>query len=300
MAMHASTVFACPEGDQPLAGLISEYRAELVRRRRSERHVLETVRYLERLTLGVETLEELTVERIVAALAAIPGAGRAQNLARVALSALFEWLRKLRRVAWNPLEAVAPVRVVQCRHRRALEREELEALVATAPRYRGSVYLVAATTGLRRSELAGLTWADFSAESRLLAVPAEVAKSRRKRLVPLPVETVERLERERGGLLERDPLFVSGVPSVKTLYRDLERAGVARETVEGVFDFHAFRVTYASLLEEGRVSLKVRQGLLDHSKPEITLNVYTRARLRNAQAQVDRAFGSRGEERRAA
>lgn len=295
MAMHAPTVFGCPEGGTPLVGLINEYRVDLVRRRRSERHVVETVRYLERLTRGVETLEELTVEKIVERLAAIPGEGRAQNLARVSLHALFEWLVRRRRVEWNPVRAIEPVHVVPIRLRRALGYVELRRLVDAVPFDRGTVYLVAATTGLRRAELGALVWGDVDLENRLLTVRAAVAKSRVKREIPLPQETVERLLEYRAkapALHWSAPLFAR-IPLVKTLYLDLKLAAIDRATGEGVFDFHAFRVTYASFLEQGRVSVKVAQGLLGHGDPRITLNIYTRTRLEDARLAVDKAFKRR-------
>ncbi len=337
MCTNSNSVVACPEGgdQRALSGLVSEYSAELVRRRRTSGHVFKTRRALERLigASGARTLDELTVERIARGLAVIEGA-RAQNLARTALHALFEWLIRRRRADWNPVVAIEPLDEVPVRPRRALTWAELARLLLAAPA-RAPVYLLAATSGLRRGELAALAPADLELDRRLVHVRAPIAKSRRGRTVPIPEGTAARLlELGRAG-----PRLFGSIPRVRTLYRDLARAGIERKTSEGVIDFHAFRVSYATFPgvgtgfakgtfikagrnEEtwklvvgadgtpvrvrnrnvsGRVTVNVAQKLLGHSDARLTLNVYARTRVEESRDAIDDVFRRRdGEERRAA
>ena len=70
----------------------------------------------------------------------------------------------------------------------------------------------------------------------------------------------------------------------------IERHGGLRVngTDEGVADFHALRVTYATSLARSGVSPAMAQKLLRHSDPKLTLNIYTRLKLEEAQAAVAR------------
>ena len=71
--------------------------------------------------------------------------------------------------------------------------------------------------------------------------------------------------------------------------RDLKRAGVQVRTADGkLLDFHALRATFGTLLANENVPLTLAQTLLRHSDPKLTANVYTKHRLVDEAAAVER------------
>ena len=100
--------------------------------------------------------------------------------------------------------------------------------------------------------------------------------------------TVEALRAARGEhQLPTAPVFRC-VPSTVRLREDLAAAGIPYETGAGVLDFHALRVTYATMLARAGVSLVQAQQLMRHSDPKLTANVYTRLELHDGHAAVAR------------
>jgi len=145
---------------------------------------------------------------------------------RVALSGIFGWLVEDQRWPSNPVAHVKPVEKGEpTRERRALSREELDRLVAAAPPRRGVAYLVAATTGLRRSELAALRWADVDLDGATLRLRATSAKNRKEAHQPLPAGTVAALRIWKGLRQATDRVFPH-VASTKGLRADLKKAGL--------------------------------------------------------------------------
>lgn len=104
-----------------------------------------------------------------------------------------------------------------------------------------------------------------------------------QRSVPLPADLVEALRGHCSSLLPAAPIWLR-TPDEQTFYRDLERAGIERETPDGRLDIHALRVTYCTRLARAGVPLQVAQQLMGHSDPKLTASVYTRLGLRDAQA----------------
>jgi integrase/recombinase XerC len=145
----------------------------------------------------------------------------------------------------------------------------LQALVRAAAEPRATCYLVAATTGLRRSELGRLRWADVDLDGATLRVRASIAKNRKEAYQPLPPGTVAALKAldSRGTPLA--PVFPT-VPSTKVLREDLAAAEVPYETAEGKADLHSLRVYFGTRLARAGVSLVQAQRLLRHSDPKLT------------------------------
>jgi integrase len=271
-------------------GLIREYEQELVRRRSSPAHIQHTVKRITELVGTAHNLSEVTPARIRQALGRITRrklSGKTVNAYRVALSGFFAYLIREGRWETNPVAQVSRVREQEAeRPRRALEPEELVALLDAAPEPRATCYLVAVTTGLRRSELAQLRWADIDLDAATLTVRASSAKNRKPAHQPLPPGTVAALAALEAGT-PLAPVFPL-VPSTKVLREDLKAAEVPYETAEGKADLHALRVTYATMLARAGVSLVQAQRLMRHSDPKLTANVYTRLRLDDAHEAVAR------------
>ena len=72
---------------------------------------------------------------------------------------------------------------------------------------------------------------------------------------------------------------------------DLAAAGISKTAPGGKLDFHALRVTYVSLVLEAGASVKEAQSLARHSNPDLTLNVYGRARYERL-AEVTESVGA--------
>lgn len=275
-----------------LADLIDEYEQELVRRRSSRAHVQHTAKRVRDVAGRSTTLSDLTPARIRRSLSRLGTSrkltAKTINGYRTATSGFFGWLVQEGRWPTNPVAQVKRVRETEpARQRRAYSREELERLFAAVPHERATCYRVAATTGLRRGELRALTWADLDLGAATVRVRASTSKNRKTMYLPLPERTVAELRRFKGRGKPEGPIF-SFIPSTKRLKKDLAAADVDFETPDGVADFHALRVTYATMLARAGVSLVQAQKLMRHSDPKLTANIYTRLQLDDAHAAVAR------------
>ena len=159
---------------------------------------------------------------------------------------------------------------------------EQTALLSTVSAARQRTYLLALTTGLRRGELAALAAEPgrLDLAAGVVRLRPEETKNREETCLPVP-EPVLRLLRGAGLSLD--------IPTMKDWHRDLLNAGIEYETSEGVADFHALRVTFATNLARAGVPLVVAQKLMRHSDPKLTSNVYSRfgtAEVREALSRV--------------
>lgn len=185
-----------------------------------------------------------------------------------------------KRISGNPLESVKPVDTsgVETRIRRAFTDEEMERLLAIAGIYR-AVYLMAACTGLRRSELKGLLWGDVKLEAPkpVVNVRKSIAKDGKDACIPLHVDLVSALRELRNGAGEETTVFPR-VPRIERFRRDLKRAGIAYIDAQGrVADFHALRKTFDTNLQRNGVSPRVVMELMRHSDIRLTMKTYTDA-----------------------
>ena len=290
-------VAKAPADASPTARIL-EYEAELVRRGSAPQHVQRTVQRLRDLLARSSRLAEVTPEALRKALQRVGASVAPQtvNAYRVAAHSFFAWLVREEKWPGNPVDRVARVRAGEpTRVRRALTADELSRLVASAGRGRGPAYLLAATTGLRRSELASLTWEDVDLEAATVRVRAASAKNRREAVLPLPAGTVAVLGRLRGDEQLPTARVLRSVPNTSTLRKDLTKARIPFATPDGVVDLHALRVTYGTLLARAGVSLVQAQKLMRHSTPVLTANVYVKLQMddaREAVARIDVGVGA--------
>lgn len=291
--------------------LAAEYVRELQRQGREPRHYNLISSRLTSLLGGVSTLSDVTPERIRATLARIAEreklTGRTANRYRIALFGFFRWLVKEGRWNRNPIEAVPRARETDPdRRRRALTPEEVEKLLATAPADRALVYLVAATTGLRRKELRLLQWGDIDFAEGTLRVRAKTAKGRKESTLPLTPRTLDVLAAARKDAPAGVAVFDT-VPEVPILRADLAAAGIDAAASEDILDFHGLRVTFGTTLARSGVTLAEAQKLMRHCTPALTSNIYTRLTLRDGrgamkklEATLDDARASNAREKTAA
>ena len=197
------------------------------------------------------------------------------------------------------------------RRRRPLSVEELAALVRftiqapdrkNIPGFeRALLYAFAVESGCRAGEIAALTVGDFESEENAyrITIRSHIAKNRTERSVLLSVNlsmllaqyfrgkmpavsafTMPRLD-DLADMLRRD------LADARTQYlqqatnskqrQQREQDGFLRspDLAGRVVDFHALRVTSASLMVASGINVAIAQQRLGHRDPKLTLRVYT-------------------------
>lgn len=233
------------------------------------------------------------------------GAVTANHYIRAA-KAFTAWAFKNHRVDHDPLSSLAVLHEEDdLRHqRRTLSPEGferfLEATVGGQPfrgltgRDRFVLYSLAATTGLRASELASLYPASFAFEGEqpAVTVAAKDSKHRKEDVQPLHLEVVPLV---RDYLRDRNPnapVWAGSWVAVASemVQIDLAAAYIPYEDTEGkVFDFHAIRGQFITSLSRAGVHPKLAQVLARHCDIRLTMKNYThlsRSEVANALNQL--------------
>jgi len=193
-----------------------------------------------------------------------------------------DWLEPV--IGQNPLRHMMRMQVAvePQRQRRAFSVEELRRLIAAGGQ-RGIIYLVAASTGIRRGELRSLEWRDVVLDVAHLSSSfgRRLRKNHKQARQPLPDYVARELKKVRPidfGTNER--VFKRGMPDMDTFRRDLASAGIQYIDNEGRFaDFHALRTTFSTLLALVGVAERVRMELNRHSDLRLTAHTYTDASM---------------------
>lgn len=259
---------------RPLASHCADFVADLAMRERGKAHRVHVKCRLERLIKEChwQQFRDVTVESFT------NWQSRQKDLSAKTLneylghaSALLNWMVRQGRATHNPLKAVQKLntRGRETFKRRALETGEFVRLVSAGGK-RSLAYLFAGCTGLRRGEIRQVLWNDIHLEVERphIAVRAEITKSKRAAVIPLLPVLFEALKRSKPALPgHTGKVFPRGLPSVKTLHKDLVACGIPVEDERGYrLDFHALRHTFASLLAEAQVSELARVKLARHSE----------------------------------
>lgn len=208
--------------------------------------------------------------------------GKTLNDLLAAATSFFDWLERQRMVLENPLKHVERIDTRgKPQFRRALTLEQVQTLLKTAPPLRAVVYVTALYTGLRRAELNQLKWGDLhlDGEQPYVLAPASITKNKKDAKLPLRSEVVEALQSIRpADVSPFQWVFHHEVPRVRTLQKDLSRAGIPFIDESGRrMDFHALRATFCTILATSGVSLNAAMHLMRHSDPKLTMRVYTDA-----------------------
>lgn len=196
---------------------------------------------------------------------------------------LLAWMKANGRLVTNVLD-LPGLKVTtagkETRKRRALTDDEMRRLLEVAGRRR-VVYLAAAHTGLRRSELRNLLWDDVHLESPkpFVDVPASTAKNGKRAFLPLTDELADALRKLKpDGVSPSRRVFHRLVPRMDTFKRDLGKVGIPFEDRQGRrADFHALRHTCATNLHRGKVGARIAMSFMRHSDMKLTATTYTDA-----------------------
>jgi integrase len=187
----------------------------------------------------------------------------------------------------------------------------MQAILAqlTDPMHRIAV-LVAAVTGLRRSELRGLKWSDVLFDRLWLRLERGIVKGMQTRLktegsrkgVPIPQDLADALlgwRKESAYPADDDWIFASAVKEGKApvwldiIMRNYIQPAAKNAGIEKRIAWHTFRRSLASILAARGENVKVVQELLRHANASITMELYQQAgadEKRQAQEHVGGLF----------
>jgi integrase len=214
--------------------------------------------------------------------------------------------RRSKRDTWTngPLTAKNFVECVKRARERLRLKPHLVSRLERLGRERELVYRVLVLTGLRRGELAGLTWADLDlyepesgstgkprpAKQARLTVRASISKNGKTDTLPVRADLADRLrdwKTDSGSLEPNARVFNVPAALFKILDRDLAAAGIPKRDPEGrTIDVHAMRHTTASYLARGGVAPRAAQSLMRHSDIRLTLGTYTDPTLLDSAAAL--------------
>ena len=193
----------------------------------------------------------------------------------------------------NPVLAV---RQSQKRERvtEPLEAAEFRALMLELTQKMRVIGIVAATTGLRISEVLGLKWRDIDWGTLQVEITRSVVDGivgtckteASRRPVPIDQFTADELlawQRESCYAQSEDWVFASDKvqgrmpPWADTLLDRFLQPAAKRAGISKWVGFHSFRHTYSTLLKANGEDVKVVQELMRHANIATTMNVYTKA-----------------------
>jgi hypothetical protein len=163
------------------------------------------------------------------------------------------------------------------------------------------LYTTALLTGLRAGELRMLSLGHLDLDAGGLRLDAAWTKNRQTGFQPLPPALLAALAaagqsgwpgeryarvRARYGYPDRPLLYVP-TRTASSLAGDLRRAGIPRQTPEGIVDFHALRLTFINLTIDAGATPTEAQRLARPQTPQMTLGVYGRTHDTRLQVLVD-------------
>jgi len=171
---------------------------------------------------------------------------------------------------------------------------EIKALLDGLGLRERTLVLLAASTGLRQSEIFGLKWGDIDFDQRAMSVtrsivygvvgPCKTESS--QKAVPLHSAVAQALmdwKRNSAHKKTDDWVFASRrhrgrkpIWGQAVLPRYI-RPVALRVGIQKLFGWHTFRHTYSTLLRSVGTEFKVMQELLRHSSLRSTLDIYTQA-----------------------
>lgn len=271
-----------------IANLLEEYEAELLRRGNKKGSIQDCVNAIAHCCLrsNLEFIDELDTKTLEKALGKMTNIGpRTKNKYLGHFKSWFKWMVLTERHHENPALRIRRVKEVNKKERRPLNSEELERLTTSEfiPEYRRVLYTLAAYTGLRRSELASITWADVDIRAGTITIRAENSKNAKAFTIPLNEDAAKiwRAWLNDPWAKIGDEVYVYNdpvppVPKMWTYRNDLAHACIEEESADGVVDFHSLRLTFATMMARAEVPLTMAQKLMRHSTPVLTANIYTK------------------------
>ncbi len=278
--------------------------------RRTDKHVWELASQIRNtcVTVGFLATRDLNEGSLNHYLARLLDSGksfRSRNYLLAAFKSFAKFLVDCDELRQNPFARIKKLNEdadPKRRRRRPLTPDEFERLIAAAERGpqiegmsgidRAMLYILAAWTGYRRSELSRLTLADFRLDDEMPAVvlPSHHSKARRDdEPIPLHPEVVRRFKTWLQGRSNPDAaLFpVANRKTADMMRRDLQAAGIAScDSAGQCADFHAHRIAFISNLARATDDFGLVFKLARHSDPKLTAKIYDRVRPQERAAAI--------------
>jgi integrase len=228
------------------------------------------------------------------------------------LSAVFQHALRHQFITANPIRGLVRQSAKREKEPDVLTAQEIGLILKRLPfRYRTLVFL-AASTGLRFSEIRGLQWQDVDMATGTLnlkrgvvkhhVTPLKTKASRKPVPIhPALVRALQTLRAEGPYNQPADWVFASltkggKVPIWPTgVMADHVLPAVKAAKIAKRVSWHTFRHSYATMLKGNGEDVKTVQESLRHANSQIALDVYTQAipqALRSAQAKVVDAIGA--------
>ncbi len=284
---------------KPLTDAVDEWTDDLRRRGKSASYVYNMGLLMKKLgkECGWPTIGSIRSDSLTRWLASPKQAhlsARSQNQYLETARAFINWCCA-QNPPWLPGNALAKVEAAdeteKRREKRALTLDELDRL-RKASGNRWVVYLTAALSGLRRSELKRLRWGDvhFEGEMPHIQLRAEATKAKRADTVPINPELLEALRCHRPkDATDGQPVFKS-IPKYSTYKKDVvERAKIPwRDERNRLASFHCLRKTFATYLALADVPIRVAMDMMRVTDAKLLTDTYTDAKLFNTSAAAAR------------
>lgn len=213
-----------------------------------------------------------------------------------AVKQLYRWLMRTHQVLYNPASELEMPRLQKRLPKQVLSAREAELVLVQADvttpqgvRDRAMMELLY-STGIRRSELVGLTLYDVDRERMLLAI--RQGKGQKDRLVPLGERALGWLEKylddvrpEFAPSPDDGALFLShvGEPLAAGYVTHLVRRYIAAADIGKQGSCHLFRHTMATLMLENGADIRFIQAMLGHADLKTT-QIYTQVSMKQLQS----------------
>lgn len=258
--------------------------------------------------VAVTMVKPYQVEQVLAQLAEEnpythkPSSAKTLKEYKVACGQVFKYAEKNRAITFNPCDfASIPSRAVPKNERRALSKTE-RGWIEECEDYSALPALIAMYAGLRRGEIAALTWADVDLKNKVITVSKAYDYSNGKTKTPktksgirevhIPgvlADALSKAPKRSNYVVSLDGRQVTSMQWEK-LNRDLLRAidekhgspvkvkvGNKYKCLISIqpFGWHDLRHTYATILFEAGVDAYTAKELLGHKDLSTTMKIYT-------------------------
>ena len=293
-------------GSKPLSEHIADWEAHLLAQGNTRKHANLSASRIQHLTkdCGFTFFSDIAGSKAVQKLAEYRG-DRGSSTGQMArrgmgikttnyylrdMKSFCRWMQRERRCTGNPVEHLTGQKTAADirRERRTLSVDDMRGLLDAAHNgpsrcgipgpERALIYNLAATTGLRVSEIASLTVGSFTfGDCSSVTIAAAYAKNRRKDTLPLQAQLAENLQLFLAGKMPDAKVFpkLNNRDSADMVKADMRSVGLPYEIAGKVFDFHALRHQFISGLAEAGVHPKAAQQLARHSTISLTMDRYT-------------------------
>jgi len=270
----------------PLEGHLVQYVADLRALNRDVQYVNELENRIRKLIhdCGWKLLRDITADSFQTWRAKKNRSPKTLNEYLGSISSFLSWMEKHERIAKNSLKHVQKVQTngKQVRPRRAFTDDEMRRLVCVAGP-RKVLYLTAALTGLRRSELAELERDDIHLEAAkpFINVRASTTKNHKQAVIALHPDVKDEIALLVRQLPEGEKrIFAHLMPNMDRFRADLKAADIEFINQKGLrADFHSLRHTLATNLARAGTAPRVAMEIMRHSDMRLTAKTYTDAGL---------------------